>query len=154
MVLELKCLHKFRKSNGVIYGYRLEDRNGNLYDYFPNDLKVDIGNGKIKVINLQLTSNNRLVDYKPQPPLENIKNNGIMGMSNKSIVSRKGKSSMRDYKKISDEELEKLCFMNADKDYITNVISKSKQQVREGKYKVVVSVTGIDKEKKIAIQCN
>ena len=109
---------------------------------------------EVKVINLQLIYDNRLVDYKPQPSLENTKNNGIMGISNKSVIPRKGKSFMRDYKKISDEELEKLCFVNADKDYITNVISKSKQQVREGKYKVVVSVTGIDKEKKIAIQCN
>ena len=36
-----------------------------------------------------------------------------------SVVARKGKSSMRDYSKISDEELEKLCFVNADKEYIT-----------------------------------
>lgn len=46
---------------------------------------------------------------------------------------------MRDYSKISDEELEKLCFVNADREYITNLIKDSKTQIKEGKYKVIVS---------------
>ena len=62
---------------------------------------------------------------------------------------------MRDYEKISDAELEKLCFVDADKEYITKTIRKTKQQVKEGKYKVIVSVTGVDENEKIeTIQCN
>ena len=66
------------------------------------------------------------------------------------IVPRKGKSSMKDYSKISDEELKKSCFVNADKKYITNVIKESKKQIQEGKYKVIVSVDDIDETRKIA----
>ena len=63
------------------------------------------------------------------------------------IVSGKGKSSMRDYNKINDDELSKLCFVDADKKYITNVIEKSKQQIKEGNYKVILSVTNMDEKK-------
>lgn len=58
---------------------------------------------------------------------------------------------MRDYSKISDEELEKLCFVNADRKYITNLIKDSKTQIKEGKYKVIVSTTGIDEKKSTAV---
>ena len=34
---------------------------------------------------------------------------------------------MRDYSKISDEELTKRCFVSADKKYITNLIKDSKK---------------------------
>ena len=54
---------------------------------------------------------------------------------------------MRDYNKISDDELSKLCFVDADKKYITNVIEKSKQQIKEGNYKVILSVTNMDEKK-------
>ena len=67
---------------------------------------------------------------------------------NETVVSGRGKTSMRDYSKMTDEELEKKCFVNADKKYITSVIKNSKQQVREGKYKVIVSVTDMDATKK------
>ncbi|MBQ2185028.1 MAG: hypothetical protein II399_10370 [Lachnospiraceae bacterium] len=57
---------------------------------------------------------------------------------------------MKDYSRISDEELEKMCFVNADKEYITNVISNSKRLVEEGKYKVIVSVQDVDEDTNIA----
>ena len=57
---------------------------------------------------------------------------------------------MRDYSNISDTELSKLCFVEADKRYITNVIKKSKQQVKEGKCKVIVSVANVDEKKEFA----
>ena len=58
---------------------------------------------------------------------------------------------MRDYSNISDEELEKKCFIKADKEYISNVIQKSKQQITDGKYKVVVlSTSEVGENKTIA----
>ena len=39
---------------------------------------------------------------------------------------------MRDYKNISDKELEDLCFVNADKKYITDVIENAKKQFENG----------------------
>lgn len=62
---------------------------------------------------------------------------------------RRGKSSMKDYSRISDEELEKMCFVNADKKYITEVISNSNRLVEEGKYKVIVSATDMDEDNNI-----
>ena len=51
---------------------------------------------------------------------------------------------MFDSDKLSEEELEKKYFVNADKEYITEVIRLSEQQFREGKYKVIVSKEDID----------
>ena len=56
---------------------------------------------------------------------------------------------MKDYSRISDEELEKMCFVNADKKYITEVISNSNRLVEEGKYKVIVSATDMDEDNNI-----
>ncbi len=53
---------------------------------------------------------------------------------------------MRDYNKINDDELSKLCFVDADKKYITNVIEKSKQQIKEGNYKVIVAIDNVDEK--------
>ena len=64
-------------------------------------------------------------------------------MKPNSVITRKGKATLRDYSKISNEELEKLCFVNADKEYITNVIREGRQQVKEGRY-IVVKKSGKD----------
>ena len=53
---------------------------------------------------------------------------------------------MRDYNKINDDELSKLCFVEADKKYVANVIKKSKQQMEDGTYKVIVSVDNMDEK--------
>ena len=75
----------------------------------------------------------------------------INGKMKKRVLPGKGKSSMRDYSVISDEELEKLCFVEADKKYITNVIKESKKQIKEGNYKVIVSNTDIDEKRRLAL---
>ena len=80
-------------------------------------------------------------------------NNGIIKDNRGLFVPRRGKSSMKDYSRISDEELEKMCFVNADKEYITNVISNSKRLVEEGKYKVIVSVQDVDEDTVIVDDC-
>ncbi|MCR5374555.1 MAG: hypothetical protein K6E39_04180 [Lachnospiraceae bacterium] len=57
---------------------------------------------------------------------------------------------MSDYSNISNEELKKKCFINADKNYITDVIKKSKQLVKEGKYKEIINVTDLNASNHIA----
>lgn len=76
-------------------------------------------------------------------------NNGIIKDNRGLFVPRRGKSSMKDYSRISDEELEKMCFVDADKKYITEVISNSNRLVEEGKYKVIVSATDMDEDNNI-----
>lgn len=61
-MIQAKCIEKFRDKTGKIYGYRLIDLNGNTQDVRPDNLKVAIRNKQIHVVNLTLTSDNRLID--------------------------------------------------------------------------------------------
>lgn len=79
-MIQAKCIQKFRDKNNHIYGYRLQDINGKTQDVRPDNLKQAIANKQIHVVNLTLTSDNRLVDTTehhlqskslgsiPQPP--------------------------------------------------------------------------------------
>ena len=64
-MIAVRCIEKFRDKNNVIIGYRLQDSQGVTKDVYPDQLKVAIRNQQITVINLTLTSDNRLVDNTP-----------------------------------------------------------------------------------------
>lgn len=61
-MIQAKCIEKFRDKQGRIYGYRLIDLNGKTQDVTPDNLKNAIKTGKINIVNLTLTSDNRLID--------------------------------------------------------------------------------------------
>ena len=61
-MIQAKCVQKFRDNTGKIYGYRLQDLNGKTQDVQPDNLKAAIRNKQIHIVNLTLTSDNRLVD--------------------------------------------------------------------------------------------
>lgn len=61
-MIQAKCIEKFRDSTGKIYGYRLQDINGQVQDVRPENLKTAIRNKQIHIVNLTLTTDNRLVD--------------------------------------------------------------------------------------------
>ena len=61
-MIQVKCIQKFRDAKGKIYGYRLIDINGQTQDVQADNLKLAIENKKIHVVNLTLTTDNRLVD--------------------------------------------------------------------------------------------
>lgn len=63
-MMQVRCIQKFRDSTGKIYGYRVQDINGVTQDVRPENLKQAIRNNQIRVVNLTLTSDNRLVDSK------------------------------------------------------------------------------------------
>lgn len=63
-MMQVRCVQKFRDSTGKIYGYRVQDINGVTQDVRPENLKQAIRNNQIRVVNLTLTSDNRLVDSK------------------------------------------------------------------------------------------
>ena len=50
---------------------------------------------------------------------------------------------MREYGNISDEELKDICFINADKEYITKVIEDAKEQLANGRFIEVIK-NGVD----------
>lgn len=60
--LKLKCLHKYRDKNSNIIGYGLIDIQGKPYKVSSNDLKQAIKQGRVYVVNLTLTTDNRLID--------------------------------------------------------------------------------------------
>lgn len=60
--LKLKCLHKYRDKNSNIIGYGLIDIQGKTYKVSSNDLKQAIKQGRVQVVNLTLTIDNRLID--------------------------------------------------------------------------------------------
>lgn len=63
-----KCIQKFRNKNNVIIGYRLmlHDGKNSVMDIEAQKLKNAIKSKKIHVVNLTLTSDNRLVDTKDE----------------------------------------------------------------------------------------
>ena len=63
-MLQAKCIQKFKKNN-QIYAYRLQDFQGNIKDVYSDQLKQAIKNQQIIIINLTLTSDNRLVSTTP-----------------------------------------------------------------------------------------
>ena len=60
-MIQVKCIQKFRDKNNNIYGYRLQDANGQLKDIKSHELKQAIASGSIQVVNLILTSDGRLI---------------------------------------------------------------------------------------------
>lgn len=65
-MLNVRRIYTFRNRRNQIYGYKLEDEHGNTMNVTPKDLKCAIKNGEVRVINMTLTSNNRLVDSDSQ----------------------------------------------------------------------------------------
>lgn len=63
-MIQLKCSDKIKDNSGNIIGYSLIDYKGNTRRLRPDELKFAISIGYISVINLKLTSDNRLIDKK------------------------------------------------------------------------------------------
>ena len=63
--MRLKCVQKIRNKNNTIIGYKIQDSQGNIRDISSKDLKQAIVKGTVDVINLKLTSDNRLIDIQP-----------------------------------------------------------------------------------------
>lgn len=63
-----KQLEKYKDKNGKIVGYLLKDSQGNQMQIKQQDLKKQIKAGAIKVFNLTLTKDDRLVDGAAEKP--------------------------------------------------------------------------------------
>lgn len=79
-----KQLEKYKDKNGKIIGYCLIDSQGNQTQMKAEDLKAGIKAGTLKVVNLTLTRDDRLVDgAEPKEPEDNQVNS--LGMDPKDI---------------------------------------------------------------------
>lgn len=60
----IKCISKHRDKNNIIIGYTLEDTETHKrINMLPSELKTNITEGRIRISNLKLTTDNRLIDY-------------------------------------------------------------------------------------------
>ena len=64
MVLQAKCIEKIRDKNKHIIEYKLISKDKKTISVKSDDLKSAMRSGQIEVINLTLTSDNRLIDKK------------------------------------------------------------------------------------------
>ena len=60
-MLKAKCVEKIRNKNNTIVSYKLQDTQGNILTVSPHQLKQAIKANQIDIINLKLTSDNRLI---------------------------------------------------------------------------------------------
>ena len=61
-MIKVMCVQKHKDKQGKIIGYTLKDQNGQLANFYADALKDHIRNQRIDVVNLTLTSDNRLVE--------------------------------------------------------------------------------------------
>lgn len=81
----VKCINKIRDGKGKIIGYTLQSSTGETKKVEKNSLKEAVRNGKIGIINMTLTSDNRLVDKDASQPLR--QKLDVNDMINKAQVS-------------------------------------------------------------------
>lgn len=92
----LKCIGKVRNSYGTITHYKLLARNGGVFPIEKDELKLRIQSKDVKVINLKMDSQGRLLDCTPQEIEENTKEmNGANANTEES-------------KDMSDDEIKQL----------------------------------------------
>jgi hypothetical protein len=61
-MVQVKSVKTYRDKNGKIIGYRIRDLKGQEMDITSDKLKFAIANAQLSVLNLTLTSNNRLIE--------------------------------------------------------------------------------------------
>ena len=73
--------------------------------------------------------------------IESVENNGIINRVtvNSIVVSRKGKSSMRDYSKLTDEEIKAIAFKHYSDDELKARFERARKQAKEGKCRILDS---------------
>lgn len=84
-MIKATVLQVFRRSNNVIYGYRLQDESGVIKDVTPKQLKEAINNGLIQLDNYKLTSDNRLI--KSNSEFNPISNDIYLVMNKDKVVA-------------------------------------------------------------------
>ena len=60
----IKCINKIKNKHNVITHYQIQDTQGNIKIVTAQQLKTAIMNEQVECVNLQLTSDNKLIDNK------------------------------------------------------------------------------------------
>lgn len=121
--MKVKSIKTFRGKGNKIVGYRLQDKQGITCDMSSEELKRAIKIGAIEVVNLTLTSDNRLVSTKE-------KMQGSQSVCSECIITRefiknlssKYPNRALSFKKV-DNETKELMVLRAAKDLKQDIIS-------------------------------
>lgn len=89
------CTQIYRKDNGLIKGYELIGEDGTIIKIDSEMLKRDIKNGRVVVLNLKLTSDNRLITCKKQDDCIKLYDSIRIGKPNIQSVNCKKSLSFR-----------------------------------------------------------
>lgn len=84
-MIRVKCVEKIRSNNKII-AYILKDEQGNLKKFKAEAVKYYIKTGALDVINLQLTSDNRLINKEIKQDLDIEKEDKTTKILNRAIV--------------------------------------------------------------------
>lgn len=144
-VMRGMCTQKFRGEKGNIIGYRITYENQQTQDVTPDVLKNAIRSNKVVILNLKLTSDNRLVDCNPTSQLANgtnasVSSNFIKGAAKAFTYFDRAWVDMGDS---LEEIVEGLCYeakykfdkkkAYADKSYLYNVHIKAYEKLLSDK---------------------
>ncbi len=155
-----KCIEKNRDKHGNILSYVLEDTNGVTITIKSKELKNAIVKGAVGVLNLTLTSDNRLVDGANTKLQQSLKKklNESLGKVKKGPAKRQSatKKPVEQKKQVSDTS--QINYITLTKDDIKQIernamqISKAILQPRYSeastreKFGLIVEICGIDPE--------
>ena len=119
-MVDARCIKKYRDNNNVIVGYLLQDENGVVRNVSSQEVKYLLSNNKLHIINLKLTSDNRIVDDKSYTKTDNVKerlqklaamitkDTGIRFESNLNVVKRSKKDMYIEAITIGNTKLRKI----------------------------------------------
>lgn len=139
-MIQVTSIKTYRDKNNKILGYRIKDLNGKEMDITSEKLKFAIANAQISVLNLTLTSDNRLVE-KSTGDLEDLSmftNDNIMTQIPRSNTAVKA----IEYNKAAD-----ICFIHTWGNIIGTVmlqqVVSNKQFITNRHFQVGTSKTDI-----------
>lgn len=85
-MVQVKCIEKLRDKNNHIIGYKLIDKNNNEVLVKAEKLKEIIRSKQLEVINLTLTSDNRLIDKKQDTSLKPMNKSKTKNINAESLL--------------------------------------------------------------------
>lgn len=125
-MIQAKCINKIKNKYGVIEQYTLQDKTGETITVTSKQLKDAILAGKIEIVNLQLTKNNRLMDKNIEDTLKSysIMDSNINEQKSKAQYSKSVMLGMapvlNEHGHVVDVDSERVLFTDA-----TNIFSRS-----------------------------
>ena len=121
-MITCKCTGRFKaKDSTRIVGYRIEDTHGESIKISPDNLKKAIKRKELRVINLSLTSDNRLI--KRTPTMQEQTDFSLLQMQNKHLALEK-QAITEAKEKIEREKIKQNLLAKPEEIEVLNILNK------------------------------